>query len=130
MTWAVVRRLLVALPTFVGITLVSFIGIRLAPGDPVRVVEGPFDPRQGNYAVAGSADYELGLDQRGLTGRLTYGSFNTERLVALFGPPDSGARSYAGVQLYQTDGFGIEALIDRQLVARIDDLGDGDLASA
>ena len=72
----------------------------------VRVVEGPFDPRQGNYAVAGSADYELGLEQRGLTGRLSYGSFNTQRLVALFGPPDSGARSYAGAQLYKTDGFG------------------------
>src|SRR5207253_10560957 len=25
-----------------------------------RVVEGPFDPRQGNYAVAGSADHPLG----------------------------------------------------------------------
>ncbi len=33
--------------------------------ESLRVVEGPFDPRQGNYAVAGSADYELGLEQRG-----------------------------------------------------------------
>ncbi|MFT3839113.1 MAG: TonB-dependent receptor [Myxococcaceae bacterium] len=72
----------------------------------VRVVEGPFDPRQGNYAVAGSADYELGLTQRGLTTRLSYGSFDTERLVALWGSPDSGPRSFAGVQLYRTDGFG------------------------
>lgn len=72
----------------------------------VRVVEGPFDPRRGNYAVAGSADYELGLTQRGLTARLSYGSFNTERLVALWGSPDTGARSFAGVQLYRTDGFG------------------------
>src|SRR5262249_8890365 len=30
----------------------------------LRVVEGPFDPRQGNYAVAGSANYELGLERR------------------------------------------------------------------
>ncbi|MFT3837924.1 MAG: TonB-dependent receptor plug domain-containing protein [Myxococcaceae bacterium] len=72
----------------------------------VRVVEGPFDPRQGNYAVAGSADYELGLAQRGLTTRLGYGSFNTERLVALWGAPESGPRTFAGVQLYRTDGFG------------------------
>jgi hypothetical protein len=33
----------------------------------LRVVEGPFDPRQGNYAVAGSANYELGLAERGST---------------------------------------------------------------
>ena len=36
----------------------------------LRVVEGPYDPRQGNFAVAGSADYELGLTRRGLTGEL------------------------------------------------------------
>ncbi len=29
--------------------------------ESLRVVEGPFDPRQGNFAVAGSAAYELGL---------------------------------------------------------------------
>jgi TonB family protein len=29
----------------------------------LRVIEGPFDPRQGNFAVAGSAEYELGLKQ-------------------------------------------------------------------
>jgi TonB family protein len=32
--------------------------------ESLHVVEGPFDPRQGNYAVAGSADYELGLAER------------------------------------------------------------------
>src|SRR5207248_7420747 len=52
----------------------------------LRVLEGPFDPRQGNYAVAGSGDYELGLDRRGLTARYTVGSFGTERLLLLFGP--------------------------------------------
>ena len=48
----------------------------------LRVVEGPFDPRQGNYAVAGSADYELGLAQRGLTAKLHRGSFGTQRVLA------------------------------------------------
>src|SRR5579872_1757908 len=43
----------------------------------LRVVEGPFDPRQGNYAVAGSADYELGLEQRGLTAKYSVGNFGT-----------------------------------------------------
>src|SRR6202035_2708340 len=45
--------------------------------ETLRVVEGPFDPRQGNYAVAGSANYELGLEKRGLTAKYTTGSFNT-----------------------------------------------------
>ena len=33
----------------------------------LRVIEGPFDPRQGNFAVAGSASYQLGLPNRGTT---------------------------------------------------------------
>ena len=33
--------------------------------ESLRVVEGPFDPRQGNYAVAGSAEFHLGVTQRG-----------------------------------------------------------------
>lgn len=72
----------------------------------LRVLEGPFDPRQGNYAVAGSADYQLGLAQRGLTAKYTVGSFNTHRLLFLWGPRDESVRTFAGVELYTTDGFG------------------------
>ena len=64
MLWVVLQRVLVALPTLFGITLVSFIGIRLAPGDPVRTSLDPL--------IAGGPDgeayialrrHELGLDQ-------------------------------------------------------------------
>jgi iron complex outermembrane recepter protein len=72
----------------------------------VRVVEGPFDPRQGNYAVAGSADYQLSLEKRGMTTRYTYGSFNTQRLLLTWGPNAMSDGTFAGVELYQTDGFG------------------------
>ncbi len=74
----------------------------------VRVLEGPFDPHQGNYAVAGSVDYELGLDERGLTMQYTGGSFNTQRLLALWAPDEGhGERgTFAGVDLRTTDGFG------------------------
>jgi hypothetical protein len=72
----------------------------------VRVVEGPFDPRQGNYAVAGSADYELGLARRGLTAKYTVGSFNSHRLLLLWGPPGGSPRTFGGVELASTDGFG------------------------
>ncbi|HET9621867.1 MAG TPA: TonB-dependent receptor plug domain-containing protein, partial [Kofleriaceae bacterium] len=72
----------------------------------LRVIEGPYDPRQGNFAVAGSADYELGLTKRGLTASYEVGSFATRRALLLWGAPDESAHNFGGVELYQTDGFG------------------------
>lgn len=72
----------------------------------LRVVEGPYDPRQGNFAVAGSADYELGLTRRGLTASYEAGSFGTRRALLTWGSPASGPHNFASVELYQTDGFG------------------------
>jgi iron complex outermembrane receptor protein len=72
----------------------------------LRVVEGPFDPRQGNYAVAGSADYELGLVERGVTLKYTYGTFNTHRAVALWGPAGESVHTFGGAELRTSDGFG------------------------
>ena len=74
--------------------------------DSLRVVEGPFDPRQGNYAVAGSADYHLALAQRGITARLSQGSFGTSRQLLTYGPPGGSPGSFAAVDIYQTSGFG------------------------
>lgn len=70
----------------------------------LRILEGPFDVRQGNYAVAGSADYETRLDQRGLTTKYTVGSYGTQRALALYAPGEDA--TYAGAELYKTDGFG------------------------
>ncbi|HEY1957929.1 MAG TPA: TonB family protein [Polyangiaceae bacterium] len=72
----------------------------------LRVVEGPFDPRQGNYAVAGSADFQLGLPQRGFTMKYTGGSWNTQRGLILYGPEGMSDRTFAGAEIYSTDGFG------------------------
>ncbi|HTA92665.1 MAG TPA: TonB family protein [Polyangiaceae bacterium] len=72
----------------------------------LRIVEGPFDPRQGNYAVAGSANYELGLAQRGFTAKYTGGSFGTERLLLLWGPDGESSGTLAGAEIYKTNGFG------------------------
>ncbi|MBL8914600.1 MAG: TonB-dependent receptor [Archangium sp.] len=72
----------------------------------LRVLEGPLDPRQGNYAVAGSADYQLGLPERGIHVRGSYGSFDTMRLVGLWGPSGESSRTFGGVQLFRTSGFG------------------------
>jgi iron complex outermembrane receptor protein len=72
----------------------------------LRVVEGPFDPRQGNYAVAGSADYQLGLEKRGLTAKLTVGSFNTQRGLVMWGPQGQSVHTFAAAEAYKTDGYG------------------------
>jgi hypothetical protein len=72
----------------------------------LRVVEGPFDPRQGNYAVAGSAEYELGLEKRGLTAKVTAGSFGTERMLVMWGPSGESEHTFAAAEAYKTDGFG------------------------
>jgi iron complex outermembrane receptor protein len=72
----------------------------------LRVIEGPFDPRQGNFAVAGSAAYDLGLMRRGLTAKYTQGSFATKRMLLTWGPSAESSRTFAGVELFDTDGFG------------------------
>ena len=72
----------------------------------LRVIEGPFDPHQGNFAVAGSADYELGLTKRGLTAKYTRGSFNTERMLLTWGPKEESLHTFGAVELHRTDGYG------------------------
>jgi TonB family protein len=74
--------------------------------ESLRVIEGPFDPRQGNFAVAGSANYELGLEKRGLTAKYLRGSFGAERLLVLYGPREASARTFGAAEIYKTDGFG------------------------
>ena len=74
--------------------------------EALRVVEGPYDPRQGNFAVAGSAEYELGLERRGLYAHYELGSFGTHRALLLWGPPNEDTHTFGGVEIYQTDGFG------------------------
>ena len=57
------RRLLISIPVLVGITILSFIFVRLAPGDPVRMMINP------EYLAGGADEYiaqrraELGLDK-------------------------------------------------------------------
>ncbi len=75
--------------------------------ESLRVVEGPFDPRQGNFAVAGSAAYELGLARRGLTAKYTTGSFGTNRMLLTWGPTRESSHTFGGVELFDTSGFGM-----------------------
>jgi iron complex outermembrane recepter protein len=74
--------------------------------ESLRVVEGPYAPSQGDYAVAGSVDYELGLVQRGLSVKGGYGSYGTRRLLLTHGSPKESTRNFTAAELYRTDGFG------------------------
>lgn len=74
--------------------------------EALRVVEGPYAPSQGNYAVAGSVDYELGLVQRGLSVKGGYGSYGTRRLLLTHGSPKESTANFTAAELYRSDGFG------------------------
>ena len=57
----ILRRLIQAIPTFLGITVISFVLMRLAPGDPITLmVGGAQDLTPENYAELRRA---YGLDQ-------------------------------------------------------------------
>lgn len=74
--------------------------------DNLRVIEGPFDPAQGDFAIAGTTEFRLGLKERGLHTNLSYGMFNAVRLAGTYGPPGLSNRTFAGVLFRSGDGFG------------------------
>jgi len=72
----------------------------------MHVRGGVSDPRQGDFAVAGSIDLELGVERRGLRSRSSYGSFGTFRQLALWAPRGARPDTFAAVQFRRSDGFG------------------------
>lgn len=80
-------------------------------GDTVqelRITEGVYDPRQGDFAVAGSIDLNLGVQEedRGVRLRSSYGAWNTSRQLVLWAPREAAEESFGAVQYMHTDGFG------------------------
>jgi hypothetical protein len=80
-------------------------------GDTVQslhVSEGVSDPRQGDFAVAGSIDIELGVAQqeRGARVQTGYGSFNTLKQLVVWAPPEAEPESFGAAQYTRSDGFG------------------------
>ncbi len=72
----------------------------------LRVVEGVYDPAQGDFAVAGSADFELGVEQRGARVSTSYGRFHTFRELALWAPEGQAKETFAAAQFRKSRGFG------------------------
>ena len=72
----------------------------------MHLIEGPFSPQQGDFAIAGSVDFELGVPHRGLRFDLTQGSFATQRLLARWAPPSARVATFAAVAMGRSNGFG------------------------
>lgn len=72
----------------------------------LRVIEGVYDPAQGDFAVAGSADFELGVEKRGTLLSSSYGAFDTFRELALWAPEAKSADTFAALSVRKSHGFG------------------------
>ncbi|HJL18252.1 MAG TPA: TonB-dependent receptor [Sandaracinaceae bacterium LLY-WYZ-13_1] len=75
--------------------------------ESVRVVQGPFDPAQGDFAIAGTAEYRLGLRERGLHGQVAYGTYGQRRLGLWWGPEGQEDGTLAGIVYNGGDGWGL-----------------------
>jgi len=72
----------------------------------IRVIEGVYDPRQADFAVAGSAEFDLGIEERRSRVKATYGSFDTKRLAAIWAPEGQAEETFGAATVRQTEGFG------------------------
>lgn len=80
-------------------------------GDTVHelhVTEGVYDPQQGDFAIAGSINVDLGVPEadRGVRIETAVGAFGTQRLQLLWAPKGAERETFAALQYSQTDGFG------------------------
>jgi len=72
----------------------------------IRVLEGPYDPRQGDAAIVGSAYFDLGVAERGYQLKSSYGSFNQFRVLGVVAPKEADEETFAAFSIRKTDGFG------------------------
>lgn len=81
--------------------------------DSVRVLEGPFDPRQGDFAVAGSANYTLRVPTRGAVVQYRYGSFDSHRALGIWAPEGESAGTFGAAEYGSSAGYGQNRGYDR-----------------
>lgn len=72
----------------------------------VRSTPGTYDPRQGDFAVAGSMHFGLGYDEPGITAKASLGNFGTRRYFLGYHPQSAPESTFAAFELASTDGFG------------------------
>lgn len=93
----------------------------------IRSSPGTYDPRQGDFAVAGSLRMDLGYEEHGITGKVTAGSFGTKRAFLAFHPKGARGDTFAAFEAYETDGFGPARAAQRTslLAQAVQPLGPG-----
>ncbi|MEZ4445123.1 MAG: TonB family protein [Polyangiaceae bacterium] len=87
----------------------GYADLGLLIGEAVRrlqVIEGVYDPRQGDFAVAGSVGIDLGVEARGWRVKSSYGAFNTFRQLAMWAPEGTPPETFGAASYTRTDGFG------------------------
>jgi iron complex outermembrane recepter protein len=84
--------------------------------EQVQAMPGPYNPHQGDFAVAGSLQLTLGFDEPGITLKSGLGSFGARRQFLAYRPPEANRDTFAAVELYHTDGFGPSRAADRASV--------------
>lgn len=72
----------------------------------LRAKPGSYDPRQGDFAVAGSIGFDLGYAEPGITGSLTLGSFGERRVFVAYHPASAPETTFAAFEAQSSDGFG------------------------
>jgi iron complex outermembrane recepter protein len=72
----------------------------------IRVLEGSYDPRQGDSAIVGSAYFDLGVPERGYHVKSTVGSFGQARILGIVAPVEGNDETFAAFALRETQGFG------------------------
>ncbi|MEZ4340733.1 MAG: TonB-dependent receptor [Sandaracinaceae bacterium] len=74
----------------------------------LQVTEGVADPRQGDFAVAGSVGFELGVDQRHRGWRIEsgYGLYDTFRQLVMWAPEGERDETFGAVSYRHTGGYG------------------------
>ena len=74
--------------------------------DEIHSQPGVYDPRQGDFAVAGSLDFRLGYREPGVTAKASAGSFGSRRFFLGYHPDGADPGTFGAFELYKTDGFG------------------------
>lgn len=75
--------------------------------DSVHVLQGPYDPRQGDAAIVGSAFFNLGVPERGYHLSTSYGSFGQARVMGIVAPQGAPRETFAAFAVRRTEGFGV-----------------------
>lgn len=72
----------------------------------LRSAPGSYDPRQGDFSVAGSIWMDLGYAEPGVTAKASAGMFDTRRYFLAYHPASMPETTFAAAEYYSTDGFG------------------------